>query len=476
MVFWLRRACAILFALTGCAPPLPRVLPLPSGPASSWILAAGRADTTPKERLQLTAVDGTSSATHFLTNDGRTRLYALGYRSTLETLGLTPGPLALAAACERSCELTRPDVQFVLEVDPAQTYGWTGLAAPEPGLLDALVPDRAGRCAEGCLTFSMREADLESASDPRFLVEEAKDPRDPTVSTSAFMGLSDGTLFRVRGPGQLERLCQRTGVLPLAAAFDPAKGALWIAREDNAVGRIDVATLVPGERCPFSRTATLPAGTYALRLALVPERDPPELYVLSTTGVISLLRGSVLEPIGTVALGLGDAATSSGFALTVPGAAFFGAGGEDVAVLRDGRLSHQRDLSPAFGNGRADSAVAYQGDVFIGVDTFNLFVSRGGIGNVEPVQEGASRLAEPWQDPDGLAVLQGHMFAVLSGGKLGEWTARTGYCRTVALGLDQVRSVLNIQGSLFLPDGDGFNVDRRFARWLEPDHKEVCTP
>lgn len=475
MVRSLRRACALALVLAACAQPPPQVLPVPPGPASSWILAAGQADTP--ERLQLAAVDESSSATKFLSDTGRTRLYALGYRVPLAALGLTPGLLGPAAPCERSCELTRPDYQFLLEVDPAQTYGWTGLSDPEPAVLDALVPDRHGRCAEGCLSFSTREADLESLSDPHFLVEETHDPKDPSVSTSALMGLSDGTLFRVGGPGQLERLCQGTGVRPSAAAYDPDRGTLWIAREDGAVGRVDVAALDRAEPCPLSRTATLPAGTYALRLAMVPDRDPPELYVLSWTGVISLLRGSVFEPIGAVALEEGDPTTTSGFTLVVPGAVFFGAGGEEVAVLRNGRLSYHRNLSQGIDRAKADSAIAYKGDVFIAVDTFNLFVSRGAIGNVEPLQEGASRLAEPWQDPNGLAVLQGHLFAVLSGGSLGEWSARTGYCKSKEPPTDdQVRSVLNLQGSLFLPDGDPNNAERRLARWLVPDRKEVCTP
>jgi len=477
MVWWLRRA--LLFALAAsagaCSEPPPRVLPPPPGPASSWILAAVQADT-PAERLQLTAVEDTTSAAHFIADTERTRLYAMGYQSSLARLGLAAGPLEHAQDCERHCELTRPDAQFVLEVDPAQAPGWTMLSAPDPAILDAVVPDRHKRCAEGCLSFRESSASLGTASDPYYLVAEAHDPGDPSIATSALMGLADGSLFRVRGPGEVERLCQRTGFLPYAAALEPGQSTLWIARDDNAIGWVDLAALDPEQPCPFTRTATLPAGARTLRLALLPGRDPPELYVLSSSGAISLLRSSVFKAIGMVALKEGDASTNSGFALPVEAAAFFGAGGDEIAVLREGRLSYHRKLAQSLGRGNADSALAYQGDVYIGVDTFNLFVSREGVGNIVPLNEGASRLESPWEDPEALAPLQGRIFVVLSRGMLGEWSQRTEYCHPQRVTADHVRSLMNIRGNLFLPDGDPANVPERLARWLEPERKEVCPP
>lgn len=449
-------------------------MPPPPGAASSWILAAGQADTTPAERLQLTVVDDFTAAARFLAGTERTRLYAMGYQSSLASLGLAAGPLGPAQDCERRCDLTRPDAQFVLEVDPAQAPTWTMLSDPDPAILDAVVPDRHKRCAEGCLSFRESSTSLGTASDPNYLVAEARDPDDPSIATSALMGLADGSLFRARGPGEIERLCQRTGLLPFAAAHEPGQSALWIGREDNAIGWIDLTALDPEQPCPFTRTATLPAGARTLRLALLPGRDPPEFYVLSSSGAISHLRGSVFEPIGMVALKEGDTSTNIGFALAVEAAAFFGAGGEEIAVLRDGRLSYHRKLAQSLGRGNADSAIAYLGDVYIGVDTFNLFVSRGGVGNIVPLSEGASRLESPWEDPDALAPLQGRIFAVLSRGLLGEWSQRTNYCHPRRVTADHVRSLMNIRGNLFLPDGDPANVTERLARWLEPERKEVC--
>lgn len=477
MVRWLRRALLLALAASAgsCSEPPPRVLPPPPGSASSWILAAGQADTPP-ERLQLTAVEGTSAAARFLADTERARLYAMGYQASLANLGLAAGALEPAQDCERRCELTRPDLQFVLEVDPVQAPTWTMVSAPDPAILDALVPDRHKRCAEGCLSFRESSASLGTASDPNYLVAEERDPGDPSIASSALLGLADGSLFRVRGPGELERLCQRTGVATYTAAHEPGQSALWIARADNAIGWVDLTALDPGQPCPFTRTATVPLGARTLRLALLPGRDPPELYVLSSSGAISLLRGSVLERIGMVALKEGDASTNSGFALAVEAGAFFGAGGDEIAVLRDGRLSYHRKLAQSLGRGNADSAIAYLGDVYIGVDTFNLFVSRGGVGNVVPLREDASRLESPWEDPEALAPLQGRIFVALSRGLLGEWSERTNYCHPKRVTADHARSLMNIRGNLFLPDGDSGGVPDRLARWLEPERREVCPP
>lgn len=447
----------------------------PPGPALSWVLAVGQ-----DERLQLTAFDDPQIAAKFLSNTARTRFYALGYNSELPSLGLTAGPIEPAIACERRCELTRPSYHLVLEWDPVQDPVWTEASTPDPAVLDALVPDRHERCLEGCITFTETNANLPSSAETSYLLAEALDPQDPSIATSALLGLKDGSLFRVGDKGEVERLCQPTGALPSCAAYEPGRRELWVARADSTLGWIDLEALDRERPCPFTRTTTLPTGALVIRLALARGATPPELLTLSSTGAIARLTGSARRSIGSVALREGDMGTPYGFALAVPGGAYFGAGGDQIAILQGNQLSVRSKLAQGLTcvvsscRGNADSAIIYGGDVYFGVDTFNLYVSRGGTAAIDALSEGAGRVQAPWEDPKTLTVLQGHIFAGLSRGLLGEWSERTDYCQPRKIATSGVLWLLNIRGNLFVGDGDQTTLPDRAVRWLEPDRKEVC--
>lgn len=447
----------------------------PPGPALSWVLAVDQ-----DERLQLTAFDDPLVAARFLSNTARTRLYAFGYDRELTSLGLAAGPIEPATRCERSCELTRPAYQLVLEWDPVQESVWTEASAPDSTVLDALVPDRHDRCLEGCIAFNETYANLPSSAETSYLLAEALDPQDPSIATSALLGLQDGSLFRVGDKGQVERLCQPTGAPPSCAAYEPGRRELWVARADNALGWIDLEALDRERPCPFTRTTTLPTGALVIRLALAPGSTPLELLTLSSSGTIARVTGSARRSIGSVALREGDLGTPYGFALAVPGGAYFGAGGDQIAILRGDQLSVRNKLAQGLTcvvsscRANADSAIVYGGDVYFGVDSFNLYVSRGGTGAITALSEGAGRVQAPWEDPKTLAALQGHIFAGLSRGLLGEWSERTDYCPPRKIAANGVRWLLNIQGNLFLGDGEQTTPPDRAVRWLEPDRKEVC--
>jgi hypothetical protein len=125
----------------------------------------------------------------------------------------------------------------------------------------------------------------------------------------------------------------------------------------------------------------------------------------------------------------------------------------------------------------AESVLYYQGDVYFGFRTYNLFVQRQAQGMISPLDEGPVRMNTTWDDPENLAVLDGRIVALLNNGLVGEWSARTGYCplqgRFTPL---SSRYMVNVQGTLVVPDGDALDAPEWLVRWLIPRRPVRCAP
>lgn len=458
--------------LASCASPAPEALSLPSSGPRSWVLGLREEGSAP---IQLAALEGDREQVRFTATNRSARIVALGYDVPLSELGLVPGNLGPATACARRCALIAPRERYELAFTRDVEVSWAALTEIEPELLDALVPDRSPRCDVGCLDLSEVSTGYGTTSPTRLVVAERALVGDETAADSALVGMADGAFYRVRDPLQLERLCGPPGATPTAGAFDERRDRLWLARADGTIGWMDLSALDPSAPCPFVRTASVGSAPIAIRLALHPERDPPELYVLHASGAFSKLSGSKLTALGAVDLRSGDRATEIGFALAVGDVAYFGAAGNDVAIYQDEIVSHQRGFKLGVQNAEAQSALHYRGDVYVGVGVYDLFVRRGGVGGIVPLDEGRQRVEAYWEDPKSLAVLDGRIFTCLTDGFLAEWSRATGYCAPRSgYGPHGNISVTNVRGALFIIDADEDPSTERRARWLVDPRPKTC--
>lgn len=457
--------------LASCAGPAPEALSLPPGESGSWVLSFREAGI---EALQLAALEGDSDQVRFSATNRSGRIVALGYDVPLSELGLAPGNLGPAAACERRCALVAPARRYELAFTRGAAASWVTLAEVEPELLDALVPDRSPRCDVGCKDLSEVSISYGTTSPTQLVVPEHPWPSEENAADSALVAMADGSLFRVRDPLQLERVCGPS-TAPAAGAFDPGRNRLWLARADGAIGWLGLDALDPNAPCPFVRTASVPAGAAPIRLALHPLRDPPELYLLQASGAFSMVSGARVTSLGSVDLPSGDRTTQIGFALAVGETAYFGGAGNDVAIYQDGIVSHQRGFRLGVQNAEAQSALTYRGDVYVGVGVYDLFVRRGGVGSILPLDEGPQRIEAFWADPKSLAVLDGRIFTCLTDGFLAEWSAATGYCQPRAgYGPYGNISITNVRGALFIIDANQDPSTERRARWLVDPRPKTC--
>jgi len=469
-----RRKWVVLPVLLGaaCAEP-PTLVPLPPSSSAAWIFAVSQYASVDSEGLQLTAAEGDATPVLLLANRRSLRLSALGYDEALPRLGLAPGPVGPALPCERSCALATPDRRFVLDFSLGHEPIWATVEGLEGVELDALVPDRRKRCDEGCLSLTSTATELAALEGAVFLRPESLNSSDPTIAESALLGLADGSIYRVRGPGNVERVCGPSAILPTAAAYDERSERLWIATS-GAIGWVEL-TSSQGGPCRFTETATTPPGLKIRWMAVVAGAQPPELFALSTSGVLGRFAPG-FEAVSSVALAPNEANARSGFMLAVGPWVYAGASGPEVTIVKDDSITTQGDLRLGARGAEARSAVAQQDDVYLGVTTYNLFVQRQRGGPFVPLDEGPGRMASPWEDPDSLVVLGRRLLAPLSRGFIGEWSPRTGYCPLkpgFTFNGNAVKLMLNIQGTLFLADSSTL-PQPRFVRWLVPERPEAC--
>lgn len=463
-------ALALLAACSGEAPSFVPLPPLPSS-AQSWVFAATQGAARDAEALQLTALPGQGQLVRLVSAQRALRLHAWAYAATLEELGVEAGPLGAAEPCQRSCGLLQPQRMFTLDFARGRPGEWTEVSALEPGILSALVPDAEARCQQGCLSYTVATAPLEPRQVTAFLVQETLSASEPTTAESALLGLVNGALYRVQGPGQLAKICGPGSGFAPTAAVDRRRHRLWTSRGDG-VGYIELDQLDPDLPCPFTRTATL---SDVLRLSLTPDREPPELLSLSSTGAVVRVQGAKTKPLGLMTAQ--DNQVYAGFVLSLGSVGYVGAGINELGVIEGDRLSFLRDFSLGARPAMAESVLYHQGDVYFGFRTYNLFVQRQAQGMISPLDEGPVRMNTTWDDPENLAVLDGRIVALLNNGLVGEWSARTGYCplqgRFTPL---SSRYMVNVQGTLVVPDGDALDAPEWLVRWLIPRRPVRCAP
>lgn len=467
----------LLFALIGgCAERPPQVVPFPSDSALSWVFAVEQAGNRSGESLQLTAVEDSSLPVRFSALERSLRVYALGYLQPLSKLGLVPGAIPPAERCARSCDLLRPTRKLQLEFTRDQPSVWIASEVVEPALLDALVPDRATSCDEGCMSLTETSTGLGTSVPIEFLATEVLRADDPTIAESALLGFRDGSIHRIRGPLDFEPVCAANASTTTAGVFDLERQRLWVILGDGGVGWVDVGAAVPERPCPLVRTASVPLTAAATHVAVTRGSDPPELMILDLAGNMYRLLGAEVTSLGSLTLRRGDTMSRAGFVLQFGGATYFGAAGDDVAIFENGQLSHQRGFALTIQGAEVHSALAHNGDVYVAFGIYNLHVRRGGTGRFVPLDEGRSRTTAIWEDPEALAVLDGRLVSRLAKGFIGEWSQETSYCQTKEGFSPNGFYMANIQGSLYLSDYGGMVGAERRARWLTRDRPPACVP
>lgn len=462
------RTIAMCLVLTACTGAGPVVLGYPSWRARSWIFGIQQLDSSAS--LQLTA-PSEGDPVLLLLNYEKARLHAVGYDVPLEALGLTPGPIEAAAPCERSCELTRSARAFELQFDVSHTNGWAEVAKVDSLVLDALVPDRSDRCIEGCMVVTATEARLPSIADTAYLLPERAHPSLEGQYESGLLGLVDGTMYRVGGPGSLERLCEPAGMSITAADVDPIHGRVWIATTGQ-IGYIELSAIERERPCPF--VASSSAAGRIVHLALSMNNPAESMLVLSSTGVLGRVEAGHYRSLGALALRTGQAHTNDGFLVDLGDSAYASIGGDDIGVLRGEELNHETGFSLGPKSTQALGAMPYGNRLYFSMLSYNLFV--GNDGRIQPLDEGPSRQTTTWDEPYSLAVLQGRIVVSLDKGLFGEWSSHNHYCQPSArLAGDSARHTLNIKGTVFWGDADDSDgVTARQVYWIVPQRSERC--
>lgn len=456
--------------LASCSAPAPVVLGSPIWPAKSWVF--GVQEEGAAGDLQLTARADDSAPLRLVLNQNRARLHAVAYNVPLETLGLVAGPIEAAGRCERRCALTRYAQGFELQFDSSHATSWTQVTSVDGALLDAMVPDRRDRCIEGCMVVTATQARLPTAAATAFLLSERPHPTREGESESGLLGLVDGAMYRVGGPGSLERLCEPAGLHITAGDWDPVAGRAWIATTSGQIGFIELARAVPGQPCPF--VATSSAAGRIVRVAVAKDAPAERLLVLSSTGALGRIEAGRYRRLGAVALRSTETDSNDGFLRDFGQTAYVSIGGDDIGMLRGDVLTHQTGFSLGAKLTQALSILPYEGRLYFGFLTYNLYVEKDG--RIEPLDEGLSRQRINWDDPHSLAVLEGRVVVSLNKGQFGEWSSHNHYCPTSGrFSLDSARFTLNIKRAIFWGDADDSDHIRpREVYWIMPDRTEEC--
>lgn len=468
---WSRQAAVMCLLGAGCSAPAPIVLGFPNWPAKSWVFGIQEDSASPN--LQLTARADLEEPLELVLNQDKARIHAVAYEVPLERLGLSAGALEDAAPCERSCGLTRAAQAFELQYDPAHSAGWSQVSKVDPVILDALVPDRRDRCIEGCMVVTATQARLPTTVATAFLLPERAHPTREGEALSGLLGLVDGTMYRVGGPGSLERLCEPASIYITAAAWDAGAGRAWLATAAGQIGYLELSAVERGRPCPFVATSSVSGRI--VRLALSPSAPPSErLLVLSSTGALGRLEAGRYRSLGAVALRNGETDSGDGFLIDLGEKAYASIGGDDIGLLRGDTLTHQAGFSLGAKLTQALSVMPFDGRLYFGFLTYNLFVESDG--RIEPLDEGPSRQFTNWDDPHSLAALEGRIVVSLNKGLFGEWSSYNHYCPPSGrFGIDSPRHTLNIKRTIFWGDADDSDgTAPRLVYWIVPERSEQC--
>lgn len=424
-----------------------------------------------ESRVQLRADELADAAIRLEAEGGRTLLHAFAYDVPLAELGLGSGEIPAAKPCERSCALTRPARHFELDYDFEHPSSWTEATSAGAAVLDVLVPDRHDRCREGCLSFTSTRTQIDGDAATAFLLPEQPRATEDGAYQSALLGLIDGTLYRVRSPSSIVRLCRGGGYAPTAGALDLASSKIWAVTSDLEVGSLELGGLDPERPCPFVRTATGAPGPQIIRMIRASDQS---LLVLSSTGALARVQGPVVTRLGLVALRSTEAFSHDGFLIEQDGIAYAAVGGDEVVTIRGDELSRQRAFSLGAKVTQAMSALSHEGVLYAGFLSYNLYVLDGG--RFDPLDEGLARMSATWDDPTSLAVYEGSIMASLNQGFVGEWSRATSYCPVQGpFNIDGARRGLNLGGRLFSGDGDTVSASKpRALLWVIPSKSERC--
>lgn len=467
-----QRSLLGLLCCVSCSAPGSAVLGYPSWPAQSWVFALEQPQAPVEARVQLRADERADVAIRLEAEGGRALLHAFAYEVPLAELGLSSGVIPPAKACERSCALTRPARHFELDYDFEHPSSWTEATSVGAAALDVLVPDRHDRCREGCLSFTSTRTQIDGDASTAFLLPEQPRATEAGAYESALLGLTDGTLYRVRGPGSIERLCRGGGYAPTAGALDASRSRIWAATSELEVGSLELGALDPDRACPFVRTATGAPGPRIFRI-LASSTDG-SLLVLSSTGALARVRGPQVTGLGLVSLRTTEASSLDGFLIEHDGLTYAAIGGDEVVTLRGDELSRQRAFSLGAKVTQAMSALSHGGTLYAGFLSYNLYVLNRG--RFDPLDEGLARMGATWDDPSSLSFNEGSILSTLNHGFVGEWSPATSYCPIQGpFNIDGAHFSLNLGGRLFSGDGDAVSASKpRALLWLIPSKSETC--
>lgn len=275
-------AVAVMSSVCGCD--RGRLLPLPEGSVDgveSWISAVRSIGSDAWE----VAAAPAGSVLRIDTDGEPAEVLRFGYPVPLATLGLTEGPVAVDAGCERSCALVAPTVgqRAIL-----RERAWEDGAPLPPDLAGHLVFAEHERCSASCPSFEALAVSLPGTAQVAFVVEHDRE--------SVLFGMTDGALERIDLDGRVSSMCQLTGVVPTDAARGIG-GALWISATDGRLLRLDATQLSTSTECLVREILPSPDGTQVTRLVASPSA-PAELFALTATGSFARHDGARWEVLG----------------------------------------------------------------------------------------------------------------------------------------------------------------------------------
>ncbi|MFO0727893.1 MAG: hypothetical protein U1E65_29205 [Myxococcota bacterium] len=457
-----------LLLLSACTPPAID-LGLPAD-GTSWIFALEERSGA-KRILDVEAVEGQAAAQRFVSASPEVRVHALSYPVPLSALGLQSGPVPMGAPCARSCALVRPSAAFVLDTD-GRAGAWQNAAPIAAPILDRLVPDRSPRCEPQCLSVTATSADLSAASRSAFFLPAVPEGADQSSFEAGILGLLEGSVWRIGGPGQAQRLCAAGSFKPRAGTWRQPYGSIWAISTTRELAWLRLDGLDPDQPCPFVSSAQLPSGSSIIAMASPPETDGSSFLTITETGTIARWSRNQLVILGAADLDENEARTEEAILVDRGDRAFAGAAGDDLVTIRGDQLSHQRRFALGIPRTKTEALLVWGDRTFLTTKGYNLFILDRD--TFVPLDEGAARMASTWENCRGLGVMQGRIVATLNQGFLGEWSPETSYCplRTPQA-QDGGQRALTIQHRLVTVDSQSRTAAQHVV-WFSADTPEAC--
>ena len=270
-----------------------RFLPLPDQPVVKAWVAVGLG----AQGQATVSLSGPDGALRLIASAPTNLLYLGGYAADARELGPIDG------SC-RACALLTPIHAYTWE-----GAGWRELSAPPDEMLDALVPDRAARCAGApeCPQLSLGELLVPSAPipacsgpsihgcGPAFAV--------PKAAGVALWVARGGQAFEVRADG-VTLGCELGAVRPLDG-WTNAVGDLWVLSVSNELHHLRIPELPSTGPCPVVEVVAGPTGD-PIRSLAVGDGPEPELFALTSSRSFMRYDGSTWTTVYTFAPVLAD--------------------------------------------------------------------------------------------------------------------------------------------------------------------------